>query len=134
MRSDLLLHIAALCVLLASVETLHGIARTVWLVPRVGKARALKLGIVSGTALAFAACYAMVPGMGLQGLVPHLAVGAVAAGFMAGFDLALGCGLLRKPLRRVLEDFDPRTGNYLLYGLAGLALAPAGVAWLLGRA
>ena len=134
MRSDLLLHIAALCVLLASVETLHGIARTVWLVPRVGKARALKLGIVSGTALAFAACYAMVPGMQLQGLLPHLAVGAVAAGFMAGFDLALGCGLLRKPLRRVLEDFDPRTGNYLLYGLAGLALAPAGVAWLLGRA
>lgn len=134
MRSDLLLHIAALCVLLASVETLHGIARTVWLVPRVGKARALKLGIVSGTALAFAACYAMVPGMHLRGLLPHLAVGAVAAGFMAGFDVALGCLLLRKPLRRVLEDFDPRTGNYLLYGLAGLALAPAGVAWLLGRA
>lgn len=134
MSADTVIRVFALCVVLAGTETLHGIARTVWLVPRVGKARALKLGIVSGTALAFAACYAMVPGMHLQGLVPHLAVGAVAAGFMAGFDVALGCGLLRKPLRRVLEDFDPRTGNYLLFGLAGLALAPAGVAWLLGRA
>jgi hypothetical protein len=47
-----LLRLASLCLLLASAETLHGIARNVWLAPRVGKALATKLRVVSGSLLA----------------------------------------------------------------------------------
>ena len=47
-----LLRLASLCVLLAGAETLHGIARTVLLAPRVGKALAVKLSIVSGSLIA----------------------------------------------------------------------------------
>ena len=43
---DDIARIASLCLALAGVETLHGIARTVLLVPRIGKARARKVGIV----------------------------------------------------------------------------------------
>jgi len=125
-----LLRVAALCVVLAGVETLHGIARTVLLAPRVGKARALRLGIVSGSALAFAACWLLVPGIGLKGAWPHAGLGVVLAAFMAAFDIAFGRLVLRFRWRRILQDFDPRQGNLLSVGLALLVLTPVAV-WAL---
>ncbi|GAB4202493.1 MAG: hypothetical protein Fur0019_00410 [Tibeticola sp.] len=130
-RADLVWRALALCVLLASVETLHGIWRTVWLVPRLGKARALRWSVVTGGALATGVCALTVPGFGLQGLTAHLVLGLVLALFMAAFDVVLGLTLLRRPLARVLEDFDPRTGNLLAFGLVWLALVPA-LVWALG--
>ena len=79
MDNDTLVRTLALCVVLAGVETLHGIARTVLVVPRVGKARALRWSIVSGSLLAFGVCFLLVPGIGLRGLGPHLWLGLVLA-------------------------------------------------------
>ncbi len=124
MTSEALLRIAALCVLLASAETLHGIARTTLAVPRLGKDRATKWSALTGTVLAAALCAWWVPGVGLTGSAAHLLLGLVLAAFMAAFDIALGLGLLRKPWARVLQDFNPATGNYLLYGLMALSLLP----------
>jgi len=132
MTQDTLLRILSLCVVLASVETLHGIARTVWLVPRLGKARALKLSIVSGSLLAFVVCYGLVPGIGLATLNAHLMLGLGLAGFMAAFDLALGKLVLRRSWAKALADFNPTSGNWLIFGLALLALYPAAIAWLKG--
>jgi len=126
MNEDTLIRALALCVVLAGVETLHGIARTVWLVPRVGKERALKLSIVSGSLLALGVCWLLVPAMGLHSLGQQLALGLGLALFMAGFDLSLGVLLLRRPWRRVLQqDFNPATGNYLLLGLILMVFFPA---------
>ena len=55
--SYLTLEIVSLCIMLMSVETLHGIARAAILVPRIGKKTALKLSIISGSVLAFIVCY-----------------------------------------------------------------------------
>lgn len=63
---DTALRILALCVLLAGAETLHGIARTVWAVPRWGKERALQRSALTGSLLAGAICWFMVPGLGLH--------------------------------------------------------------------
>jgi len=130
--TELLLRTLSLCTLLAGAETLHGIARTLFLVPRIGKQRALKLSILSGTALAFGICYLKVPGIGLSGLYEHLALGLVLAFFMASFDLAMGMLLLKRSFRKALDDFDPATGNMLVFGLAALVLIPAYVAYLKG--
>lgn len=127
MDLDLVLRVLSLCVLLASVETLHGIARAVWLVPRIGKRRALQLSVFTGSALALAVCAWWVPGLGLQTLPAHLGLGLILALFMAAFDAALGRWLLHRPWRKVLQDFNPATGNWLLYGLLLLSLWPA---WL----
>lgn len=129
MASDTLLRIAALCVLLASAETLHGIVRTVLVTPRIGKARALPLSALTGTLLAAAICWWWVPGIGLHSAGAHLALGVGLAAFMASFDLALGRWLLHKPWSKVLRDFDPSTGNYLSFGLVALAFIPWGVWW-----
>lgn len=125
MTSDTALRVLSLCVVLAGTETLHGIARTVLLVPRVGKELALKLSIVSGSLLAFAVCYVLVPGVGLATVGQHLLLGLVLAAFMAAFDLAMGRLLLRRSWSKALQDFNPSTGNYLVFGLALLVVFPA---------
>jgi len=122
--NDLLIQLAALCVLLAAAETLHGIVRAAVLVPRIGKKTALKVAIVTGSLLAFALCWWRVPAMGTMATLPLLGIGAVLALFMAAFDIALSRWLLRRPWSRVLEDFNPATGNYLLFGLLLLASFP----------
>lgn len=124
MLLDTLIRILSLCVLLAAAETLHGIARTLLVVPRIGKVRAIKLSALTGSALAFAICWFMVPGIGLAGGVQHLVLGIGLAAFMAGFDLAIGRFVMRKAWKKLWPDFDPRTGNYLSFGLAFLVIAP----------
>lgn len=133
MNVDLALRVLALCVALAGVETLHGIARTVLLVPRIGKARAIQLSAVTGTLLAFGVCLWWVPGLGLQGAAQHLALGGVLAAFMAGFDIAFGRLVLRLRWRRILQDFNPARGNLLSVGLALLLVIPWLVGWLNGQ-
>lgn len=124
MHPDTLLRILALCVLLAAAETLHGIARTLWITPRIGKARALRWSVVSGSLLAFALCAWQVPGIGLRGVWAHLALGLGLALWMAAFDVAVGRWLMHKAWHRIWPDFDPSSGNYLLFGLAFLVPAP----------
>ena len=49
---------------------------------------------------------------------------------MAGFDIAIGKWLMRNLWAKIWPDFDPRTGNYLSYGLLALGLVPLGVWWV----
>lgn len=125
MDTDVLLRVLSLCLALAGTETLHGIARTLYANPRLGKARALKLSVVSGTLLALGVCWLLVPGLGLRTLGAHLLLGLFLALFMALFDIALGRWLLHRPWPKVLADFNPATGNHLSYGLVCLVGLPA---------
>lgn len=130
MTTDAWIRILSLCIVLAGAETLHGIARTLWITPRIGKERALKLSALTGSALAFMICLVLVPPMGLVGTGSHLLLGFTLATFMAAFDLAIGRFVMRKAWRKLWPDFDPRTGNYLLFGLCFLCWVPVLVAWL----
>jgi hypothetical protein len=49
---------------------------------------------------------------------------------MASFDMVLGRLLLRRPWRKVLDDFNPRTGNWLIFGVLALVFMPWAVTWL----
>jgi hypothetical protein len=120
----LLANLLSLCLALAATETLHGIARAAWLVPRIGKKKALKVGIVTGSLLALAVCYLLVPRMGITDTMPLLGVGLVAALFMSLFDMALAALVLKRPLVRLFDDFNPATGNYLLFGVVALVFFP----------
>ena len=75
---------------LACAETLHGIARTVLVVPRIGKERAIKLSALTGSALAFGICFFLVPPMDLHAPEHLLLLGVFLALFMASFDVAIG--------------------------------------------
>lgn len=124
MTEDLALRFISLCLALAGAETLHGIARASILVPKIGKQNALKVSIVTGSMLAFGICFLLVPGIRLEKPTELLCLGLFLALFMASFDIALAKLILRLPWGKVLKDFDPRTGNYLLFGLIGLVFWP----------
>lgn len=124
MSSDSLLRIASLCVVLACAEMLHGIVRTTLVTPRIGKERAIKLSAVTGTLLALTICYTLVPGINLASPGAHLALGVLLAVFMAGFDVAIGRIVMRKAWSKIWPDFNPATGNYLLFGLIALMFIP----------
>lgn len=117
-------NILALCVALAAAETLHGIFRAVVLVPRVGKRTALKIAIVTGSTVAFIVCYYFVPRMGISEPVRLLGVGLVAATFMSLFDILFARLVMKRPLAKSLDDFNPKTGNYLIFGLLLLIVSP----------
>ena len=123
---------AALCILLAGAETLHGIARTVLLAPRIGKALAIKLSVVTGTLLAFGLCYIFVPAIGAVDAGGHLLLGLGLAAFMAALDIAIGRMVMRLKWARIWQDFNPSSGNYLSVGLVLLVFIPAAVWWLRG--
>ena len=124
MSDDAYLRIAALCVVLAGAETLHGIARTTLVIPRIGKERAIKLSALTGTVLALVICWLLVPGINLKSATAHLILGVVLAVFMASFDIAIGKFLMRKSWAKIWPDFNPKTGNYLVYGLLALCFIP----------
>jgi hypothetical protein len=126
----LLTRILALAMVLAGVETLHGIARTVLVVPRIGKERAIKLSALTGSALAFVICFFLVPPMSLVTPAHLLLLGVFLALFMAAFDVAVGRWLMRKAWHKIWPDFNPATGNYLLWGLLFLCGVPLLVTWL----
>lgn len=129
MGSDSMIRIAALCVVLACAETLHGIFRTVVVTRRVGKERAIKLSALTGSLLAFAICWFLVPGIGLTTPSSHLLLGIGLAAFMAAFDVAIGRLLMRKAWAKIWTDFNPSSGNYLAYGLVALCFIPL-LVWL----
>ncbi len=120
----LALNIAALCVTLAGVETLHGILRNALVAPRIGTKRAKKLSLISGTILLFIVCYLWLPKLGLSNSGSLLALGLLLAIFMALFDMLLGRYAIKLRWRVILKDFDPRQGNYLLFGLLVLVFIP----------
>ena len=130
MDTALLTRILALAMVLAGVETLHGIARTVLVVPRIGKQRAIKLSALTGSALAFGICFFLVPPMDLHAPEHLLLLGVFLALFMASFDVAIGRWLMRKAWHKIWPDFNPATGNYLLWGLLFLCGVPLLVTWL----
>ena len=130
MDPTLLTRILALAVVLACAETLHGIARTVLVVPRIGKERAIKLSALTGSALDFVICFFLVPPMGLRTPAHLLLLGVFLALFMAAFDVAVGRWLMRKPWHKIWPEFNPATGNYLLFGLVFLCGAPWLVVWI----
>jgi len=121
---DFSIRVFSLCLALAGAEMLHGIARLRYLVPLVGKPNAQRISIVTGTLLAFGVCYVFIPAMGLATRFSAIALGAFLAAFMALFDIAVGRWLMKRKWALIAEDFDPRKGNYLVFGLAALVAIP----------
>lgn len=124
MDSDALWRIAALCLALASAETLNGIARMTLVAPRIGKRLATRLSVVTGTLLALGICGMLVPGIGLDSSGDHLLLGLWLAAFMAAFDIGVGRLLMRKSWAKIWPDFDPRSGSGLSFGLVALVFIP----------
>jgi hypothetical protein len=124
--------ISSICLMLASVETLHGIARTIFVVPKIGNERAKQYSVISGTFLAFAVCYIMVPWLNINVDDQLVLVGLVFAVFMATFDIILARFVVKLKWKNIINDFNPAKGNYLIFGIFSLIIIPYAVMKLKG--
>ncbi len=114
--------------LIAVLETLHGIARTLWLAPMLGDAPARRLAILGGIAIVFAVAWLTIRWIDARGDRRKLAVGVQWLVLMASFDILLGRSF-GFSWDRILADFNPLAGGLLGLGMATMFVAP----WLAGR-
>ena len=115
--------------LIAVLETVHGIVRGLWLVPALGEPAAQRLGFAVGSALVLAVAWATSRWLGAGHARAQLQAGALWLLLMLGFELAIGRAR-GFGWERIAAEFDPRQGGLMLFGLLLMWLAPMLGAWL----
>ena len=115
---------AAVWLGLVVAETLHGIARTLLLAPRVGDFRARQIAVFTGSVLILAIAYATVRWIGARSTRELLALGIAWLAGMLTFEITFGRWVARQPWERILADYDLVHGGLLPIGMAMLALSP----------
>jgi hypothetical protein len=126
------LRVLVVWLLIAAAETLHGIVRTLWLVPVVGDHAARQIGVVTGSLLIFAITWLAVRWLGLRGRRELVAAGALWVVLMLAFEIVLGRAVFGFGWERIAAEFDPSRGGLMLLGLAALWLMPLFTARLRG--
>jgi hypothetical protein len=124
MDLPMLFRATAALLLLAGVETLHGIARVRFLNRRVGDRRARQIGVATGSVLVLAVAALTTGWIGVETTAQALAVGAWWCAGMLAFDVGLGRWTFRLPWNRILREFDPRQGGFLALGMLVVLVAP----------
>jgi len=112
------------CLILA-LEVVHGVLRTVWLVPLVGDLRARQIGVVIGSVLILLVAWLTIRWIGARTPRQLLGVGGGWLVLMLGAEGMIGRWLFGYPWSRIVEDFDPSRGGLLGVGMLALLAAPA---------
>lgn len=110
--------------LIVLAETLHGIIRQLFITPVMGDLPARQLGVAVGSLLILAIACTCIRWLGARTLETQLQTGALWVVLIVVFEITLGILLGYTPAR-LLADYDPRQGGYMLAGLAILLLSPA---------
>lgn len=109
--------------MLIVAESVHGVLRGLLLVPVVGDLRARQIGVAIGSCLIGAIAWGTVKWIGRRGAREWLTIGAVwtvlTLLFEVGLGRALGFGW-----ERIVADYDPSQGGFMLVGVGVLMLAP----------
>ncbi|MGE3179637.1 MAG: hypothetical protein AB7O32_19345 [Vicinamibacterales bacterium] len=112
----------AVWLLIAIAETVHGTARALWLVPRIGDLASRQVGVFTGAAIILVIAVLTRRWIGADRRELWL-VGLLWLALMLAFEVGLGRAF-GFSWSRILADYDPRQGGLMPLGLAVLALAP----------
>jgi hypothetical protein len=107
-----------------AIETVHGILRTLLLVPLVGDFPARRVSVFTGSLLIFGVAYVFVRWIGAKTRVRLLGVGLLWVVLTVLFEIALGRYALGLSWERIAEDYDVTRGGLLGLGLLFMAAAP----------
>jgi hypothetical protein len=122
----------AVWLLIAVLETVHGIVRGLWLVPALGEPTAQRLGFAVGSALVLAVAWATSRWLGAVTRRAQWQAGLLWLLLMLAFELLIGRAQ-GFGWERIAAEFDPRQGGLMLFGLLLMGLAPMlGARWRRG--
>jgi hypothetical protein len=111
------------CVAITAAETVHGIARSIWLIPLVGDRPSRQIGIFTASLIILGIAWATVPWIGATTRRALLMVGGIWVALMLAFEMGLGRAL-GVSWERLLSDYDLSRGGLMPLGLIVLLLAP----------
>jgi len=118
-------------VLIAVAEMLHGVARNIFLVPRVGDLASRQIGVFTGSLIILAIACATIRWIRPSDQRELRAVGAMWLGLMLAFEVSLGRAF-GMSWDRILSDYEPWRGGFMVVGMTVIACAPTLAARLRG--
>ena len=116
--------IVGLYILVASCETLNGIARTVYLNKRLGILTAKRVSMLPALLLCLAACYFYVPVTGITTDNGLIALGVSLSLFMLMFDTVMGRFVAKVAWSVILDELNIFKGNLLGLGMVIMSFCP----------
>lgn len=108
-----------------AVETVHGVLRTLLLVPLVGNFPARRVSVLTGSLLIFGVAWVFVRWIRAGTRLRLLGVGLLWVVLPVLFEVVLGRYALGPSWDRIAEDYDVTRGGLLGFGLLFTAAAPA---------
>lgn len=109
--------------LIVLAETAHGAAREMFIAPALGDLRARQLGVLVGSLIIFAIACGTIRWMRLPSPRAQLQAGAIWVVLIAAFEVLLGLAV-GASWDRILSDYNPARGGFMVLGLAFMFFAP----------
>lgn len=113
----------AVWLLIALIESVHGVLRQTFVAPHLGADLTRPLGFVVGAALVLAVAVWTQPWLVARTRGAQLGVGVLWLGLMLAFELLLGRAQ-GFSWQRIGAEFDPSQGGLMLFGLLVMLFAP----------
>ncbi len=114
--------VAVWCLFMA-IETLHGILRGIFLVPRVGLDLSNKIGWPIAAGIVFSVTWLTFRWVGLSGTKALFSLGAAWAVLTFIFEIAIGV-LRGLDATQLAHEINPLSGGLLVYSLLVAFLSP----------
>jgi hypothetical protein len=111
-----------------AAETVHGIARVVWLAPAIGDFHARQASVLTASVVIFAVVLATIQWIDAGSERTLLNIGAAWMALTVAFELMLGRAM-GLSWTRIMEDYNLIQGGLMPLGLLFLSFAP----WLAMR-
>jgi hypothetical protein len=104
-------------------ETAHGVLRELFLAPQIGDLRARQIGVPIGCVIIFVIAWLTARWLNARSRGALLAVGALWVALTLTFEFAVGRAT-GASWSRILSDYNPARGGFMLLGLAFMLAAP----------
>lgn len=113
----------AVWLLMALAETVHGTLRTLFLQPVVGDLASRQIGVLTGSLMILLIAYVTIGWIGAREFKQLAAVGLLWFILMLCFEVGVGraFGL---SWERIIADYVPWQGGFMIIGMTILALSP----------
>lgn len=109
--------------LMIVVETLNGFMREIFLAPVIGALRARQTGVLLGSVMVLLIAWACSRRLGARTTRSQLIVGGYWVGLTVVFEISLGRAM-DLSWTRILSDYNPAEGGWMILGLAVMFVAP----------
>jgi hypothetical protein len=109
--------------LIIFAETMHGMAREIFVAPALGDLRARQLGVLAGSFIILLIAWLAARWLGATQRRAQLMVGAFWVALTLLFEILLGRAT-GASWERILSDYNPAQGGFMVAGLAVMLFAP----------